>query len=260
MIKNSSQQDNGDRENGDIPSGVIFGRNSVKEALRSGRPVECLIVERGEHKNSLSPIVSECKKRGIPVKEADTKKLDFMTGHGAHQGVVLVAAAHEYSSVEDILALASERGEKPFIIICDSIEDPHNLGAIIRSAEAAGAHGVIIPKRRSVGLTGIVGKASAGALEYIPVARVTNLVSTIEELKKKDIWVYCADMNGEDYTKTDFSGGAALVVGNEGSGVSRLVRESCDTVVSIPMNGKINSLNASVAAGIIMFRIAQKRK
>ncbi|MCI5538089.1 MAG: 23S rRNA (guanosine(2251)-2'-O)-methyltransferase RlmB [Oscillospiraceae bacterium] len=238
---------------------VIIGKNAVKEALKSGRPADRLIIERGEHKNSLAPIVSMCKDMGIPVKEADGKKLDFLSGHGNHQGVILIAAAHEYASIDDIFALAEERNEKPFIIICDRLEDPHNLGAVIRSAEAAGAHGVIVPNRRSVGLNGTVGKASAGALEYVPVVRVANITSAIGELKQRGVWVYAADMDGEPYYKTDMSGSIALVIGNEGGGVSRLVKENSDAVVSIPMNGKINSLNASVAAGILMFEVAKTR-
>lgn len=239
---------------------LIIGRNAVKEALKAGRAADSLLVARGEKTGAVLPLIAECKEKGIIVKEVDRKKLDFMCGHANHQGVIMLAAAHEYATVEDIFRNAEEKGEAPFIIICDGLEDPHNLGAIIRSADCCGAHGVIIPERRSVSLSGIVGKTSAGALEYVPVARVTNLTSTIKDLQKRGVWVYVADMNGQEIYKTDFSGPAALVVGSEGFGVSRLVRESCDTVVSIPMKGNVNSLNASVAAGIIMFEMSKNRK
>lgn len=238
---------------------LIVGRNAVKEALKAGRPADSLLIARGERTGAVLPLIAECKDKGIIVKEVDRKKLDFMCGHANHQGVIMLAAAHEYASVEDIFKKADELGESPFIIICDGLEDPHNLGAIVRSADCCGAHGVIIPERRSVSLSGITGKTSAGALEYVPVARVTNLTNTIKDLKKRGIWVYAADMNGQSIYDTDFSGGTALVIGSEGSGVSRLVRENCDTIVSIPMKGHVNSLNASVAAGIVMFEIAKKR-
>ena len=182
-----------------------------------------------------------------------------MCGGANHQGVAAFVAVHEYSSVDDILAFAEEKGEAPFIVICDEIEDPHNLGAIIRTAECAGVHGIIIPKRRSAALNFTVGKTSAGALEYMRVARVSNLVSTIEDLKQRGVWVYGADMNGESYKKIDFSGATALVIGNEGKGLGKLVREKCDVIVSLPMKGNINSLNASVAAGILMYEISSKR-
>lgn len=238
---------------------LIIGRNAVREALKAQRPAECLMVQRGDKKGSVSPIVAQCIEMKIPVKEVDGKKLDFMCGHSNHQGVILVAAAKEYSSVEDIFALAEERNEAPFIIICDGLEDPHNLGAVIRSAEAAGAHGVIIPSRRSTGLGYTVGKSSAGALEYMPVARVTNITSTINELKEKGLWVFAADMDGKPYYETDMSGAVAIIVGSEGKGVGRLVKENADVVVSIPMQGKINSLNASVAASILMFEVSKTR-
>lgn len=238
---------------------LIIGRNAVREALKAERPAECLMVQRGDKKGSVSPIVAQCIEMKIPVKEVDGKKLDFMCGHSNHQGVILVAAAKEYSTVDDIFALAEEKGEAPFIIICDGLEDPHNLGAVIRSAEAAGAHGVIIPSRRSTGLGYTVGKSSAGALEYMPVARVTNIVATINELKEKGVWVFAADMDGKPYYETDMSGAVAIIVGSEGKGVGRLVKENADVVVSIPMKGKINSLNASVAASILMFEVSKTR-
>lgn len=238
---------------------LIIGRNAVKEALRAGRPADSLLVQRGELSGSIKPIIAECKEKGIIVKEVDSKKLDFMCGHAHHQGVIMIAAAHEYSTVEAILQKAEEKNEPPFIVICDGLEDPHNLGAIIRTADAAGAHGVIIPERRSVSLSGIVGKTSAGALEYVPVARVKNITSTIKDLKEKGLWVYCADMDGTPYRKANLSGAIAIVVGGEGAGVSRLVKENCDGVLSIPMKGNVNSLNASVAAAILIFEAAHAR-
>ena len=238
---------------------LIVGRNAATEALRSGRPLHVLYVKKGEKTGPLLPIIAACRERGIPVKEADGKKLDFMCGHQNHQGVILIAAVKDYATVEELFAAAEEKGEAPFFVICDGVEDPHNLGAIIRSAEAGGAHGVIVPERRSAGLSGIVGKTSAGALEYLPVARVTNLTQTIRDLQQRGVWVYAADMDGQSYLETDFSGPVAVVIGSEGAGVSRLVRETADAVVSIPMKGQINSLNASVAAGILIFRIAGAR-
>ena len=240
-------------------SNLIIGRNAVSEALRSGRNIDTILVVRGERNGSVGRIIAECKEKGVVIKEVDKKKLDFMCGQGNHQGVAAYAAVHEYSSVEDIFALAEERGEAPFIILCDELEDPHNLGAIIRTAETAGAHGVIIPKRRNASLTWAVGKASAGAVEYVPVARVGNLASTIDDLKKRGLWVYTADMDGQNWCETDFSGPVALVVGSEGNGVSRLIKEKSDFVVSLPMRGKITSLNASVAAGILMYEVSRQR-
>ena len=238
---------------------LLIGRNPVAEALSAGRSIIKVMVAKGNPSSVAVEIAAKAKKAGIPVQEVERKKLDYMTGGAAHQGVAALCAMKEYASVEDILALAEERNEAPFIIILDEIEDPHNLGAIIRSAECVGAHGVIIKKRRSAGLTYTAYKASAGALEYLPVARVTNIADAVDELKRRNIWIYGADMNGEDYRKTNFSGGAALVIGNEGKGISRLVREKCDVIVSLPMKGKINSLNASVAAGILMYKIAETR-
>lgn len=238
---------------------LIIGRNAVIELLKSGREVENVLIANGEREGSINRIIAMCRENKIVIKNVDRKKLDFMCGGANHQGVAANVPAHSYSSVDEILAYAQEKGEAPFIIICDEIEDSHNLGAIIRSAEACGAHGVIIPKRRNVGLNFIVAKTSCGALEYMRVARVGNLASTIEDLKKKNIWVYCADMDGQPWCKTDFSGGTALVVGSEGNGVGRLVKEKCDITVSLPMLGQVNSLNASVAASIIMYEIAKQR-
>lgn len=237
---------------------IIAGRNSVIEALTAGRPVDSVLIAKGSRGN-VARIISLCHKRNITIKDVNPAKLDGMCGGLNHQGVVAITAAHEYAEVSDILEKAAQKGEPPFIIIADEINDPHNLGAIIRTAEAAGAHGIIIPKRGAVGLTSAVDKASCGALEYMPVARVTNLVSTVEELKSQNIWIYGADMSGSVYYQTDFSGACALVIGNECSGISRLLREKCDMLVSLPMKGNIGSLNASVAAGILMYEIAKRR-
>ena len=238
---------------------VIAGRNPVSEAIRSGRPIDKILVARGEKTGAVVGILAKAREKQIPVKEADRVKLDFLSGSAPHQGIIALAAAKEYSSVEDILAYAAEKGEPPFLIVLDELEDPHNLGAIIRTAECAGVHGVIVPKRRSAGLSYTVGKASAGAVEYMNVARVTNIANTLDELKERGVWVFGADMNGTDYEKCDFSGACAIVIGNEGKGISRLVREKCDVIVSLPMKGKINSLNASVAAGILMYEAMKDR-
>ncbi|MBQ7203314.1 MAG: 23S rRNA (guanosine(2251)-2'-O)-methyltransferase RlmB [Eubacterium sp.] len=245
--------------NENLNDNLIIGRNAVMELLKSGREVENVLVAKGELEGSVKRIIALCKERGIVVKTVDRRKLDALSAGANHQGVAANVPQHEYSSVEDILKYADEKGEAPFIIICDEIEDSHNLGAIIRTAEACGAHGVIIPKRRGVGLNFVVAKTSCGALEYMRVARVNNLADTIEKLKKENIWVYCADMDGQRWDKTDFGGGAALVVGSEGKGVGRLIKEKCDVTVSLPMLGKVNSLNASVAAGILMYEIARQR-
>lgn len=233
---------------------VIAGRNPVSEALRSGRPVDKILVARGERTGAVVGILAKARAKEIPVKEVDRAKLDFLCGSAPHQGIAALAAAREYCTTEDIFACAEARGEPPFIVVLDEVEDPHNLGAIIRTAECAGVHGVIIPKRRSAGLSYTVGKASAGAVEYMRVARVANIAAVIDALKARGVWVYGADMNGNDYLQTDLSGACALVIGNEGKGLSRLVREKCDAIVSLPMNGQINSLNASVAAGILIYR------
>ena len=235
---------------------LLIGRNAVTEALKSDREMDTLILMRNNNNPALSRLASMAKEKGAVVKEVDSKKLDFMCGGANHQGVAAYVAAHEYASVEDIFAYAEEKGEAPFIVVCDEIEDPHNLGAIIRTAECAGVHGVIIPKRRSASLNFTVGKTSAGALEYMRVARVSNLASTIDELKEKGCWVYGADMDGTDYKKTDFSGAVVLVIGSEGKGIGKLIRQKCDAIVSLPMKGNINSLNASVAAGILMYEVS----
>lgn len=238
---------------------IIAGRNPVMEAIRSGRSIESILVAKGERSGSVVAIIAKAKQKNIPVKDVDSKKLDFLAKGVNHQGIVAQCAVKEYSTLEDIFALVEERGESPFIIVLDKIEDPHNLGAIIRTAECAGAHGVIIPERRSAGLSYTVEKTSAGALEYMPVVRVKNISAVLQKLKDKGIWVYGADMNGEYYKKVNFDGAVALVIGNEGKGISPLVAKDCDVIVSLPMKGKINSLNASVAAGILMYEIADKR-
>jgi len=238
---------------------VIAGRNAVTEALKAGRPIDSILVRRGEKNGSVSSILRMAKQAGIPVKEVDSRKLDGMCGGENHQGVIAMAAVHAFSEVEDIFALAESRNEPPFILVCDEIADPHNLGAILRTAECAGAHGVIIPKRRSVGLNATVGKTSAGAIEYMPVAKVTNLVKTMEQLKKEGLWFACADMGENDHFDTNLKGPIGLVIGSEGEGVSRLVKENCDFTASIPMYGKISSLNASVAAALLMYEVVRQR-
>ena len=239
---------------------VIAGRNPVSEAIRSGRPIDRLLVARGEKSGAIVGILAKAKEKQIPVKEVDRAKLDFLSGQQTHQGIIALAAAKEYSTVEEILEYADSRGEAPFIVILDELEDPHNLGAIIRTAECVGAHGVIVPKRRSASLSYTVAKASAGAVEYMRVARVTNISKLIDGLKERGVWIYGADMDGEDYQSCDMSGACAIVIGNEGKGISRLVREKCDVIVSLPMRGKINSLNASVAAGILMYHALKGRE
>lgn len=236
----------------------IFGRNSVKEALNAGRDIEYLMVSNGEKRGSILQIINLAKKNNVPVKEVDSRKLDAISDE-KHQGVAAILSAHAYSSVDDILKVAEDKKEAPFVVIADGVEDPHNLGAIIRTAECAGVHGVIIPKRNSAGLSSAVAKTSAGALEYVKVARVTNISRLIDDLKNKGFWFYCADMDGKPYYDIDFDGAVALVIGGEGKGVSRLVKEKCDFTISLPLKGKITSLNASVAAGILMYQIARKR-
>lgn len=240
-------------------SDLIIGRNCLSEALRGGRALDRVLVAKGFQNSALSALVAKAKENGAVIKEVDGKKLDLLSGGAAHQGIVAYASVREYAQVEDIFALANERNEDPFLIVLDEIEDPHNLGAIIRTAECAGAHGVIIPRRRSVGLSYTVGKASAGAVEYMPVARVVNIAATLEELKKKGVWVYGADMDGQPWCKADLKGPVALVIGSEGRGIGRLVKEKCDAVLSLPMQGNITSLNASVAAGVLMYEITRQR-
>ena len=238
---------------------MIEVRNAVLEAFRSGKPVDKLFVLDGCQDGPVRTIVREAKKHDTLVQFVDKERLTQLSQTGRHQGVIAYTAAYEYAQVEDMLALAKERGEDPFLILLDDIEDPHNLGAIIRTANLAGAHGVIIPKRRAVGLTATVAKTSAGAINYTPVAKVTNLTKTMKELKEKGLWFVCADMGGESMYKLNLAGPIGLVIGNEGEGVSRLVKETCDFVASIPMKGDIDSLNASVATGVLAYEIVRQR-
>ena len=238
---------------------VIEGRNAVLEAFRSGKPIDKVFVLDGCQDGPVRTIVREAKKHDTIVNFVPKERLDSMSETGHHQGVMAYAAAYEYAEVEDILKIAEEKGEPPFLFLLDGIEDPHNLGAIIRTANLAGAHGVIIPKRRAVGLTATVARTSAGALNYTPVAKVTNMAATIEDLKKRGIWFVCADMGGESMYRLNLTGPIGLVIGNEGEGVSRLVKEKCDMIASIPMKGDIDSLNASVATGVLAYEIVRQR-
>lgn len=237
----------------------IEGRNAVLEAFRSGKCVDKLFILDGCQDGPVRTIAREARKKDTIINYVSKERLDQLSETRAHQGVIAQVAAYEYSTVEDILAKAEEKGEPPFLILLDNVEDPHNLGAIIRTANLAGAHGVIIPKRRAVGLTSTVAKTSAGAINYTPVAKVTNLVRTMEELKEKGIWFVCADMGGESMYRMNLTGPIGLVIGNEGEGVSRLVKEACDFTASIPMKGDIDSLNASVAAGVLAYEIVRQR-
>lgn len=237
----------------------IEGRNAVLEAFRSGKTIDKLFVLEGSKDGPISTILREAKRQDTIVNFVQKERLDQLSETKKHQGVIAMAAAYSYSEVEDILAKANEKGEPPFVFVLDDIEDPHNLGAIIRTANLCGAHGVIIPKRHASGLTATVAKASAGAIYHTPVAKVTNITKTIQELKEKGIWFVCADMNGTRMYDLDLKGPIGLVIGNEGTGVSRLVRENCDFIASIPMNGDIDSLNASVAAGVLAYEIVRQR-
>ena len=244
----------------DNNSRTVEGRNAVLEAFRSGKTIDRLLIQDGCQDGPIQSIIREARKHDTLVNFVAKERLDQMSETGKHQGVIASAAAYAYAEVEDMLKLAEEKGEPPFLFLLDDIEDPHNLGAIIRTANLAGAHGVIIPKRRAVGLTATVARTSAGALNYTPVARVTNLGNTIEELKKEGIWFVCADMGAEPMYRTNLTGPIGLVIGNEGEGVSRLVKEKCDFVASIPMKGNIDSLNASVAAGVLAYEIVRQRE
>ena len=242
-----------------VNESIIEGRNAVMEAFRSGKPVDKLYVLDGCQDGAVRSIIREARKHDTILNFVEKDRLNQLSETGKHQGVIAVAAAYEYAEVEDMLKLAEEKGEPPFLFILDNIEDPHNLGAIIRTANLAGAHGVIIPKRRAVGLTATVAKTSAGAINYTPVAKVTNLTATMKELKDKGMWFVCADMDGTCMYDLDLKGPIGLVIGNEGEGMSRLVAESCDFKVSIPMKGKISSLNASAAAAILLYEAVRQR-
>ena len=250
---------NGMREGKKINENMIEGRNAVLEAFRAGKPIDKLFVLDRCEDGPVRTIVREAKKQDVILQFVSKERLSQLSQTGKHQGVIAFAAAYEYSGVDDMLALARERGEDPFLILLDNIEDPHDLGAIIRTSNLAGAHGVIIPKRRAAGLTATVAKTSAGAINYTPVAKVTNLKKTMEELKEKGLWFVCADMGGEQMYRLNLTGPVGLVVGNEGEGVSRLVKESCDFTAAIPMKGEIDSLNASVAAGVLAYEIVRQR-
>ena len=249
-------------ENGNTPDpeaeGLVIGRNAVRELLRSDRTVDKLLVRRGDREGSIVVLVAEAVEKGIPVVEVDKAKLDSLAGFVPHQGVIAMVAQKEYASVEDILAIAKERGEAPFIVIADGITDPYNLGALIRCAEGCGAHGLIIPRRRAVGLTALVAKSSAGAMEHLAVAKVANIHQTVLDLQKEGIWVYAAEAGGSAHYETNFGGPCALVMGSEGDGVSRVVKDTCDGIVSIPMYGHVNSFNVSTAAAVILAEIARQ--
>ena len=243
-----------------IENDIIEGRNAVIEALRAGRAIDKIFIAKGDVDKTLGHIASKAREQGVVVVECDRRKLDFMSRTKAHQGVVALVAVQAYCEISDILAAAETRGEAPFVIVCDEISDPHNLGAIIRTAECVGAHGVVIPKRRSAGLTAIVGKASAGAAEYVPIARVANIAAALKELKAAGLWVYGTAADGASgLWSTELTGPIALVIGSEGDGMSRLVRESCDFVLSLPMKGRLNSLNASAAAAVTMYEVLRQR-
>ena len=255
-----------DERNGELhpdaqgDSGAVVGRNAVRELLKSDRSIDKIFVRRGDREGSIVVLVAEAVSRGIPVIEVEKNKLDTLAGYAPHQGIVALAAAKEYTTVEDILEIAKSRGEKPLIVIADGIVDPYNLGALIRCAECAGAHGLIIPKRRAVGLTPIVTKASAGAIEHLAIAKVSNIAQTLSWLKKQGVWTYAAEAGGKSYHDTDFRGPAAIVFGSEGDGVSSLIMERCDFITSIPMYGKVNSFNVSTAAAVILSEAARQKR
>ena len=248
------------REDRPINENQVEGRNAVLEVLKSGRDVEKIIVAKGHTEGTIHRIIAQARDRGIVVQQTERSRLDEISQTKNHQGIICFVAAHDYVDVEDILQRAKDQGEDPFLLVLDGLTDPHNLGAILRTADAAGVHGVVIPKRNAVGLTATVAKTSAGAIEYVPVAKVANLVSLLEKLKKAGLWIVCADMDGQEIYEADLKGPLALVIGAGGEGVSRLVKENCDYTVSIPMQGKISSLNASVAAAVLMYEAVRQRR
>ena len=252
-MENHEQEVRQDRED------LIEGRNAVAEAIRAGRTIDKIFVARGDTDRTLARILAKARENGIVVTECDRRKLDSLSATGAHQGVIAQAAMREYASIEDILERAAGRGEDPFIVVCDEIADPHNLGAILRTAECAGVHGVIVPERRAAGLGPTAAKAAAGALNYLPIARVKNMNRTIDELKQRGVWVIGTAMDGENALTADLTGPVALVIGSEGEGISHLTLQKCDRTVTLPMKGQIVSLNASVAAGILMYEIVRAR-
>lgn len=241
-------------------TGVVVGRNAVRELLKSERVVDKLYVRKGDREGSITVLIAEAANKGIPIVEVESQKLDYLANGANHQGIVAIAAIKEYSSIDDMIEVANERGEKPLIVVCDSIEDPHNLGAIIRCAECAGAHGIVIPKRRSVGITPTVYKSSAGAIEHMMIAKVSNIATTIEQLKEKGLWIFSAEAGGDPYYETDFRCACAIVLGSEGNGVSKIVKDKSDYIVSIPMYGKVNSLNVSTAASVILCHVARMQR
>ena len=244
----------------EVDEGLVIGRNAVRELLRTDRTVDKLLVRRGDREGSIVVLVAEAIEKGIPVVEVDKSKLDDMAGFVPHQGVIAMAAQKEYCTVEDILAIAAERGEKPLIVIADGITDPYNLGALIRCAEGCGAHGLIIPRRRAVGLTALVAKSSAGAMEHLAIAKVSNIAATVQMLQKEGVWVFAAEAGGKAHYETDFTGPCALVFGSEGDGVSHIVKDKCDGIVSIPMYGHVNSFNVSTAGAVILCEAARQHR
>ncbi len=249
------------KERDEIDSlGIVIGRNAVSELLKSDRAIDKIYVRKGVREGSLTLIVAQAIEKRIPVVEVEVSKLDFMSSGANHQGVVAMAALKDYVSVDDILEIAKERGEKPLIVIADCIEDPHNLGALIRCAECAGAHGIIIPKRHAVGITPAVYKSSAGAIEHMAIAKVSNIATTIDELKKKGVWIFASEAGGTPYYETDYDCACAIVLGSEGNGVGKLIKDKSDFIISIPMYGKVNSLNVSTAASVILCHVARMQR
>ena len=257
---NIHQENHGSDAEQEENCGIVIGRNAVRELLKSERSIDKIMVKRGELEGSITVLVAEAIGRGIPVIEVDKSKLDSVSGFAPHQGIIAMAAEKNYSSVEELLEIAEARGEKPLLVISDGITDPYNLGALIRCSEGVGAHGLIIPKRRATGLTPLVSKASAGAIEHLAIAKVANIASTIELLKKKGLWIYAAEAGGQNYFETDFTGGCAIVFGSEGNGVSKLVLEKSDFITSIPMYGKVNSFNVSTAAAVILAEASRQQR
>ncbi len=259
-IKPRPERQASDEKQSEMQEGLVIGRNAVRELLKSGRDVDKILVQKGNREGSIVVIVAEAVERGIPVIETDKQKLDAMSGFVPHQGVIAMASEKEYCTIEDILAIAEERGEAPFIVIADGITDPYNLGALIRCAEGAGAHGLIISKRRAVGVTPLVAKSSTGAIEHLAIAKVANIANAVRVLKEKGIWVFAAEAGGTPYYETNFKGACALVLGSEGNGVSPVVVENCDGLTSIPMYGQVNSFNVSTAAAVILCEIAKQNR
>lgn len=243
----------------EIQNGAVPGRNAVRELLKSGRDIEKIFVRAGEREGSITVLVAESIKRGIPIIEVEKPKLDALCGYEQHQGIVAIASEKEYVTIDDILAIAEERGEKPLVIVCDGVSDPHNLGAIIRCAEGAGAHGIIIPKRRAAGITPAVVKSSAGAVEHLAAAKCSNVADTLRKLKDKGLWIFGAEADGQNYEKAEFNLPCAIVLGSEENGISDIVKKQCDYMVSIPMRGKVNSLNVSTAAAVLLYEALRQR-